>query len=83
MRWFIDLSYNGGAYHGWQVQPGVVTVQSVIEDALQRLVGAPMPIVGAGRTDAGVNARQMIAHVDLPDSFFRGPHDLKRNLNYV
>ena len=81
MRWFIDLSYNGGAYHGWQVQPGVVTVQSVIEDALQRLVGAPMPIVGAGRTDAGVNARQMIAHVDLPDSFDPLRPEFLRSLN--
>lgn len=69
MRWFVELSYRGAPFHGWQVQPGVVTVQSVIEDALARLVRRPVPIVGAGRTDAGVNARTMIAHLDLPDDF--------------
>ena len=69
MRVFFDLSYRGAPFHGWQVQPGVVTVQSVIEDALTRLCRIPTSIVGAGRTDAGVNARQMIAHCDLPDGF--------------
>ena len=81
MRWFIDLAYNGVNYHGWQVQPGVVTIQSVIEDALQRLIGAPTPIVGAGRTDAGVNAHQMIAHVDLPDDFDPQRPEFLRSLN--
>lgn len=72
MRWFIDLAYRGAPFHGWQVQPGVVTVQSVIEDALGRLMRTPVPVTGAGRTDAGVNARRMIAHVDLPDGFEPG-----------
>lgn len=67
MRYFLDLAYRGARYHGWQVQPGVVTVQSTIEDALARLCRCPMPVTGAGRTDAGVNARQMVAHLDLPD----------------
>lgn len=80
MRWFIDLAYRGAPFHGWQVQPGVVTVQSVIEDALAKLTGTPTPIVGAGRTDAGVNARQMIAHVDLPDGFDTGDRFV-RSLN--
>lgn len=66
MRYFLDLAYRGARYHGWQVQPGVVTVQSTIEDALARLCRRPVPITGAGRTDAGVNARQMVAHLDLP-----------------
>lgn len=69
MRWFLRLSYRGESFHGWQVQPGVVTVQSVIEGALDRLLGHATPIVGAGRTDAGVNARLMVAHLDLPDDF--------------
>lgn len=68
MRYFIDISYRGAPFHGWQVQPGATTVQSVIEEALSRLTRQPVGIVGAGRTDAGVNARQMIAHCDLPDS---------------
>lgn len=63
----MTLSYRGAPFHGWQRQPGDVSVQSVIEDALATLVRRPVPIVGAGRTDAGVNARMMVAHLDLPD----------------
>lgn len=69
MRYFLDLAYRGARFHGWQVQPGMVTVQSTIEDALARLCRGPVPITGAGRTDAGVNARQMVAHLDLPEGF--------------
>lgn len=69
MRYFIDLSYNGTSFHGWQVQPGAETVQSVLERILSTLVGRPTAVTGAGRTDAGVNASRMIAHVDLPDEF--------------
>lgn len=68
MRWFVDLAYRGAPFHGWQVQPGEITVQSVLEDALSRLARCPVAVTGAGRTDAGVNASMMIAHVDLPDS---------------
>ena len=79
-RWFIDLSYRGELFHGWQVQPGVVTVQSTLEDALSTLLRQPTAVTGAGRTDAGVNARRMIAHVDLPDGFVPGDR-LLRSLN--
>lgn len=65
-RYFMQLSYCGAPYHGWQIQPGCVTVQSVIEDALSKIFRHPTQIVGAGRTDAGVNARLMIAHFDAP-----------------
>lgn len=65
-RYFMQLSYHGAPYHGWQIQPGCVTVQSVIEDALTKVMRRPTPVVGAGRTDAGVNARSMIAHFDAP-----------------
>lgn len=68
MRWFIDLAYRGAPFHGWQIQPGEITVQSVLEDALSRLARQPIAVTGAGRTDAGVNASMMIAHVDLPDA---------------
>lgn len=80
MRVFIDLAYNGGNFHGWQVQPGVITVQSVLEDAISRLARQATAVTGAGRTDAGVNARQMIAHCDLPDGFDIGEGFL-RSLN--
>ena len=69
MRYFMHLSYRGEGFHGWQVQPGTVTVQGCIEDALARILRTPVPIVGAGRTDTGVNARVMVAHLDLPDDF--------------
>lgn len=72
MRYFFDISYRGLPFHGWQVQPGMVTVQSVVEEALGRLARCPVAVVGAGRTDAGVNARQMIAHADLPDGMDTG-----------
>lgn len=64
MRYFIRLGYKGAAYHGWQVQPHDTSVQQVIEETLATLLQAPTPITGAGRTDAGVNARLMVAHFD-------------------
>ena len=65
-RYFIYFSYDGAAYHGWQVQPNAVTVQQVLEESLEKLVRQPVPLVGAGRTDAGVNAACMVAHGDFP-----------------
>lgn len=64
MRYFIELSYFGKNYHGWQRQPNAVTVQETIEVALSTLVGKSTTIMGAGRTDAGVHAAQMYAHFD-------------------
>jgi tRNA pseudouridine38-40 synthase len=65
LRYFIELSYNGKAYHGWQNQPNAISVQQVLEEALTRLLNTNVSIVGAGRTDAGVHASQMFAHFDL------------------
>ncbi len=65
MRYFIEISYNGKAYHGWQNQPKAISVQEVIEKALSVLLKKATPIVGAGRTDAGVHASQMFAHFDF------------------
>ena len=64
MRYFIELSFNGKSFHGWQNQPNAITVQSVVEDALSKLLKSEIAIVGAGRTDAGVHAKQMYAHFD-------------------
>ena len=82
MRYFLELAYRGAPFHGWQVQPGVVTVQSTIEDALRRLTGSDVPITGAGRTDAGVNARMMVAHFDA-GAPLSDPDGLVRKLNAV
>lgn len=67
MRYFLKLSYDGAPFHGWQSQPNAVSVQQTIEEALSTMLRAPISIVGAGRTDTGVNARMMYAHFDLPD----------------
>lgn len=67
VRYFIFLSYNGAAYHGWQIQPNAVTVQEVLEQKITMLLRAKTEIVGAGRTDAGVHARLMVAHFDASD----------------
>ncbi len=79
----MNLSYRGAPFHGWQRQPGAVSVQSTLEDALATIVRQPVPVTGAGRTDAGVNARMMIAHLDLPDSL--DPRELRfiRALNSI
>lgn len=64
MRYFIELSYNGSAYHGWQNQPKDISVQEVVEKALSMLLKEAISIMGAGRTDTGVHASQMFAHFD-------------------
>lgn len=66
MRWKITISYNGGGFSGWQRQEhNVVTVQGVLEAALQVLEGKPVKLFCAGRTDAGVHALGQVAHCDL------------------
>ena len=65
MRYFIDLSYNGRAYHGWQIQPDVNTVQAELNHALSTVLRIPLECMGAGRTDTGVHAEQMVAHFDI------------------
>ena len=69
MRYFIELSYNGSAYHGWQNQPKAISVQEVLEQALTLLLKETIAIVGAGRTDTGVHASQMFAHFDTNMEF--------------
>ena len=64
MRYFIRFSYFGKNYHGWQRQPNAITVQEVLEDCLSKLLGEPTEVVGAGRTDTGVHAKEMFAHFD-------------------
>ena len=64
MRYFIELSYKGTNYHGWQIQPDASSVQEEITKALATILQEKILLVGAGRTDAGVHASQMFAHVD-------------------
>lgn len=70
-RFFLKLAYNGKNYHGWQMQPKDISVQEILEKALSTILRSPIEIVGAGRTDSGVHAREMFAHFDaenLPET---------------
>ena len=65
MRYFVTLSYDGAAYHGWQIQPNANSVQETLQNAFSTILRQDIEIVGAGRTDTGVNASKMIAHFDV------------------
>ena len=65
MRYFITLSFDGTAYHGWQIQPHSVSVQEELQKTLTTLLRMPVEVVGAGRTDTGVHARKMVSHFDI------------------
>lgn len=67
MRYFITFSYDGTAYHGWQIQPHSLSVQEELQKAMSILLRKPMEVVGAGRTDTGVHARKMVAHFDYDE----------------
>ena len=64
MRYFIELAYNGKAYHGWQYQPNAISVQETLEKVLFTALQVKTSLVGAGRTDAGVHASDYFAHFD-------------------
>jgi len=63
-RFAVGLEYDGRAYKGWQFQPGLQTVQDVVQRALSRVADAPVECVCAGRTDAGVHASAQVVHFD-------------------
>ena len=65
MRYFVELSFRGVAYHGWQKQENAHSIQAEIEQALSTLLSRTIEITGAGRTDTGVHAHQMVFHFDF------------------
>lgn len=69
LRYFIEFSYNGTNYHGWQIQPSAITVQQVLNEKLSIILKQNIETIGAGRTDAGVHAKQMYAHFDSSSIF--------------
>ncbi len=79
MRYFIELSYNGKNYHGWQTQPNARSVQEVVTDALSTILRNKVSVMGAGRTDAGVHALQLYAHFDI--DFKLDEREIKQKLN--
>ena len=72
MRYKITLSYDGAPFCGWQRQPDAPSVQEALETALQTLVGEPVAVTGAGRTDTGVSAVDYVAHFDAPKELDEG-----------
>ena len=66
-RYLLQFSYDGGSFHGYQIQPNAHSVQAEIEDKLSLLLGCKIEITGSSRTDTGVHARQQFAHIDLVD----------------
>lgn len=65
-RYFLELAYNGTAYHGWQIQQNALSVQELINKALSTICRQEIETLGCGRTDTGVHARQLFAHADIP-----------------
>lgn len=78
-RYFIYFSYDGANYHGWQIQPNGISVQEKLQTSLSLLLRTPLEVVGAGRTDAGVHARMMVAHFDCDASLDCGQLAYKLN----
>lgn len=80
-RYFIFISYDGTSYHGWQVQPGKITVQTKLEEALSVILQENVKTTGAGRTDTGVHARLFAAHFDSEKEDLAGNNNIIFRLN--
>ena len=65
MRYFIEFSYNGSTFFGYQIQPNEISVQEELEKALSTILRTEIKTTGAGRTDTGVHAKKMFAHFDF------------------
>ncbi len=81
MRYFADIEFDGTAYSGWQIQPHSPSVQQTLEEALALFLRQKVDVTGAGRTDAGVHASQMIAHFDLDEP--QDPEWMAHKLNGI
>lgn len=79
MRYFIEVSYNGKKYHGWQIQPNAISVQETLMNALTTILRKNISVVGAGRTDTGVHALQLMAHFDIDIAL--NEREIVQNLN--
>ena len=83
MKYIIRLSYNGAPFCGWQLQKNGTSIQGELQKTLSMLLDSEIPVTGAGRTDAGVNAVNYIAHFDVPDTAAADPEFLKYKLNAI
>ena len=75
----IHLAYDGGGFHGWQVQPGLPTIQGILEEIVGGMEGKPVHVAGSGRTDAGVHALEQVAAFSIENPI--PPLNLKRAIN--
>lgn len=66
MRYFLNITYLGTHYHGWQIQPNALTIQGRLADKLSLLLSTPVALTGSSRTDKGVHAEQQWAHIEVP-----------------
>lgn len=82
MRYFIELSYKGTDYNGWQIQQNAPTVQDELQKGMLSLLGSDITVTGAGRTDTGVHASFYVAHFDYPETI-PDPDDFRYHLNAV
>lgn len=83
MRYFLYFSYCGTNYHGWQRQPNGISVQQVMEEAMSLLMSESISLTAAGRTDAGVHARLMVAHFDTAKPILDTQQLVSRLNNYL
>ncbi|MBD3748265.1 MAG: tRNA pseudouridine(38-40) synthase TruA [Sphingobacteriales bacterium] len=82
LRYFIEISYKGSAYHGWQIQPNAISVQEVFNKALKVILKKDIETLGCGRTDTGVHASQFYLHLDL-DEEITDREKMIRSLNAI
>lgn len=75
----VVVSYDGTDYHGWQVQPGLPTIQGVLEGVISEIEGRPVQVAGSGRTDAGVHAVAQVAAMSIENPI--PPDNLRRAMN--
>lgn len=68
-KMLLKISYDGTAYHGWQVQPNGITVQEELQNALEKLIGERPDVTGCSRTDAGVHAKEFYCHFCCDDKY--------------
>ena len=83
MRYSICLSYDGSVFCGWQIQPHSPSVQAALEAAISRLLGRPVAVTGAGRTDTSVNASRYVAHFDYDGTLPFEASDFVYKLNAI
>ena len=65
MRYFVDISYFGKNYHGWQTQENAITIQEILDKSLSTILKTEIKSLGSGRTDTGVHAMSQVAHFDF------------------